>query len=46
LGSTGALLCFLKVGLLGFGRSMTDGSGDPRSWIGEIVLSDFDVGLI
>ena len=44
-GRDGALLCFLTDILFGRGRSIIDKSGDPTGSLGEMLLSDFDVGL-
>lgn len=45
-GSAGALLCFLNDDLLGFGRSIIERSGEAIRSFGDVLLSDFDVGLL
>lgn len=46
LGKAGALLCLRRVVLFGLGRSSIEKSGDSTFVLGDMLLSDLDVGLI
>lgn len=46
LGRAGALLCLLSEALFGLGRSIIVRSGDATRSLGDVVISDFEVGLL